>query len=232
VTGDPEAQEALQSLVSRYASLRSYRDRGHVTQSRSGADPIYRILFSTFYQGPLFRFQFRKPMSPDGDETLHVIGFDGRSCYQVQKSRAGEITVTALDNLSVAVAQSTGVSRGSSHTIARLLMDGIGGLGYSDLINVRLKETAQLDGLECRVLLADHPLRAAKYELWIECERGVLRRRIAEHGNWTSLESREDIRVDEPIDSRVFAQPDNREEDLVPNLLCRRAGPLRPVGTI
>jgi hypothetical protein len=197
------AREALSDLVSRYASLRSYRDHGQVTQRRAGEEPRFRVRFSTLYRQPLFRFQFQRwhRHAPHDPQSQHAVEFDGEHAYQIG-GLAGDIM--RLDSFEAAVARATGISHGSSHTIARLLVRGMGGLSYLELRNVVLQETARLDGVECYVLGAEHPQGVARYELWIEKERRLLRKRIANHGNWMSEEARDGIVIDEPIEDEVF----------------------------
>jgi hypothetical protein len=229
-----EARETLESLVSRYASLRSYRDRGVVVHRGAGGNEAkVEIAFATFYEEPRFRFEFRKPdpRSPRGaSETHHAIGFDGNTAYCVRRTEDGETSVQAVDSIGTAVMRTTGISRGSSHTIGRLLMQEMDGLSYLDLLNVRLRDLACIDGVECYVITADHPQLTAKYQLWIEKDRLLLRKRIADHGGWMSEESREEILIDEPIEWRIFERPDSaaRPEAARPPEAAARPKATRP----
>jgi hypothetical protein len=209
MAGEPEAQDALHGLVSHYASLRSYSDCGRVTRQRGSAEPKLCVLFSTFYQQPLFRFHFRRPHPypppPDSPLTHHAVGFDGRAAYQMKRDQDGAVAMQAADSIETAVARATGISHGSSHTIAQLLVPGIGGISYLELLEVRLKRISGLEGVDCFVLSAEHPSRMAQYELWIERERLLLRKQITHHASFLSEELRSDIRINEPIESGVFS---------------------------
>jgi hypothetical protein len=223
----PSGLDALHALVSRYASLHSYRDGGRAIQARAGEDPKFSVWFSTFYRRPLFRFEFRRSaaMAPLREgSTQHAVTFDGRRAHQIRNSAAGD-EVTALDSFETAVARATGISQGSSHTIARLLVPEMGGLSYLDLRNVALKDMNSIDGCECYVVTADHPNHAARYELWIERDRLLLRKRIADHGTWLSEERRENIRIDEPIGEDIFSSPVSAALPCRDSSACAAAAP-------
>jgi hypothetical protein len=204
-----QAQDLLHSMVDHYASMRSYSDHGIVIARSLLRDHVTSTRFSTLYQQPsFFRFAFVRPHphTPLNEAvTQHVIGFDGSNAYQIFKRYSGDVEVKSVDKLESAVARATGISSGSAHTIAHLLFPKIGGLSFLELRDVRFNDDAIVDGAPCYTVAAEHPAGDSHFELHIEKSSVLLRASMWETEAFRFEESRMNIRVNEPIESTLFA---------------------------
>jgi len=205
--GQPNATDVLRMLGSLYASMISYSDRGLSTRrARSGT--FRQTPFSTLYQKPsLFRFECSRPhpYPPLGHiVTQHVIGFDGTTAYSRIKTDGNPETATSVENLSLAIAAAVPTSYGASLTVARLLVPEVEGFSILDLTDPQIKEETHIDGIVCYAIAARHP-KGADYELWVERDSLYLRKVIQTSGQDRREEVRASIRVDEPVNSELFA---------------------------
>jgi hypothetical protein len=213
VVGAPgqDAKALLESVVRRYASIRSYQDSGTVTQY-DGRESPYRIDFANAYKSPsLFRFAFAAPhpYPPLHNYVIHyVLGFDGSAAYFRMKPPDQPQTKEASQNVGLAIAKGTGISSGAAHTISRLLLPDVGGLSILDLVDVRATEDATIAGVQCLSVTAQHPRGAGEWKLWIEKDTLLMRRltvRRDPSGASFTEEVHQEIRVNEPIDDRQFS---------------------------
>jgi len=202
------ALEVLRNMVRHYAALDSYRDTGYVTRISLPSGGVNRLFFSTLYQQPsLFRFTFfrRHPYPPLAHIlTEHTAGFDGIEAYVLKKRPGDSRALKELTSLKAAIAGATGISSGSAHTIGRLLLPDVDGLSVLDLLNPQFKPDAVMDGPVCYSVTAQLP-RGGERELWIEKDTLLLRKVIGVNELARTEEVRENILVNEPLESRLFA---------------------------
>jgi hypothetical protein len=204
-------EHVLRGMGEVYAAMTSYADTGEVntTQLAPGKKPV-QVRFSTLYQRPsLFRFEFLRPHPyPPLNQivTQFVFGFDGTSAYQRKTKHSESATLTSLESLPVAIASATGISKGTAHTVARLLTPEMEGFSLLDLIEPRLNEQKHIDGITCYSIDAQHP-NGSRYGLWIENDTFRLRKVIHATDRSCIEAIRNDIRVNQPIELRLF----NRE---------------------
>jgi hypothetical protein len=156
-----------------------------------------------------FRFEFLSlhPFLPLRHVvTKHVCGFDGAEAYSVTQ-RSGESAVVELEeSLKLAVAGATGISGGSAHTIARLLLPEIGGFSLSKLADVNLEREAEVEGALCYELTGVHP-RGGPHTLWIGKSDLLLRKLSERVRDSPSEEIRSAIIVDADLEPSVFGIP-------------------------
>jgi len=204
-----DAQAVLRAAVDRYAALGSYSDTGEVMTRIAATGTVHRITFSTLYQRPsLFRFTFfyPHPHPPLGHlVTEHTIGCDGTVGYFVAKRPDGTVDRNSPISLEAAVARATGISSGSAHTIGRLLLPEVHGLGLLDLLDAHRGDDVLIEGKSCYAVTARTPKGDRPQELWIEKDSCLLRRRITRSEQSESVEARENIRIDSPQPNSLFA---------------------------
>ena len=112
-------------------------------------------------------------------------------------------TLQTRRDLSHAVSGSAGISSGSAHNIARLLLHEVEGLSILDLVDPRLIDDAPVDGAVCHRVRAHLP-RGGERELFFERDSLLLRRMLTIQEKITTDELRRDIRVNQPIDDALF----------------------------
>lgn len=209
MVGQTDVTEVLRNMAAFYAAITSYSDSGEVSTPFTKTGNRMRIPFSTLYQKPsLFRFECSRPhpFPPLSHVvTRHVVGFDGISAYSGQEKYNQSETVTSIEkSLSLAIAGAGPCSHGSAHTIARLLIPGIEGLSILDLVNPSIKEENHIDGVVCYVIAAQYP-HGAGCELWVEKDTPILRKAVQTDSMTCNEEFRGNVRVNEPVESGLFA---------------------------
>ena len=207
MTTKKEARQLLEEAAATYASMISYSDVGSVSQQLQPDDPVLCTEFSTLYAEPnLFRFEFSRahPYPPLRHVvTRHVIGFDGFGAYALRQEHDMPPTLQTRRDLSHAVAGSAGISSGSAHNIARLLLPEVEGLSILDLVDPRLIDDVPVDGAVCHRVRAHLPKGGVR-ELFFERDSLLLRRILTIGEKMTTDEIRRDIRVNQPIDDALF----------------------------
>jgi outer membrane lipoprotein-sorting protein len=134
----PDPQALVDAMRKLYAESRSYRDTGIVEVDYFGEDGTRqagdRRPFATAFLRPdRFRFDFRDESSARGD--LYVIWADSEG---VRSWRSIQPQVERWPSLADAVNAATGISGGSAHLMANLLLPVIGGIGPDSLAEVRV----------------------------------------------------------------------------------------------
>jgi hypothetical protein len=202
-----DGRPLLEEVAATYASMTSYSDVGHVSQRLQPDDPELRTEFSTLYARPnLLRFEFSRshPYPPLRHiVTRHVVGFDGFGAYALRQEHDMPPTLQTRRDLSHAVTGSAGISSGSAHNIARLLLHEVEGLSILDLIDPRLIDDAPVDGTACHRVRAHLP-KGGERVLFFERDSLLLRRMLTLQEKITTDELRRDIRVNQPIDDALF----------------------------
>ncbi len=203
-----DAREVLQRMIALYGSLNSYSDTGYVKTNITARAAVHRKWFSTLYQKPSsFRFTFFRPHPyPQLGHivTEHVVGFDGAEGYRIMKGPDDAQPLRSTTSLTLAIAGATGISSGSAHTIARLLLPQVGGLSILDLLNPRFNDATAIDGTDCHSISAQFP-EGGEQELWVEKGTLLLRKVIDSRASARSEEVRENICVNEVLEGKLFA---------------------------
>ena len=208
-----DAAALLARASQRYAGLNTYQDEGSVRFPLLPTSE-QEITFKTAYVRPdLFRFQWSSghPFPPLRHMvTRHVIGSDGQRAYSWVKYPGKPEQERTEESLGNAVAGATGVSMGSAHASATLLVDMLwkdqpfGGsiLNVSSAVHIG---TESVDGVMCdRIRGADR--RGDAIDLWIGAEDSLVRR-TERQLNVKFVEVRTRIIVDAEIERSRFDPP-------------------------
>ena len=202
-----ESRRLLERVAANYSAMTSYADAGRVSQHLQPGDPVLRTEFTTLYAEPnLFRFEFSRahPSGPLSHMVArHVVGSDGFGAYALRQEYDMPPMFQARHDLSHAVAGVAGVSSGSAHNIARLLLPEVEGLSILDLVDPRLIDDVPVDGAVCHRVRAHLPKGGVR-ELFFERDSLLLRRILTIGEKMTTDEIRRDIRVNQPIDDALF----------------------------
>jgi hypothetical protein len=201
-----EARQLLEQVAATYASMISYSDVGCVVQHLQPDDPVLRTDFSTLCARPsLFRFEFSRPHPYPPLRhmvTRHVVGSDGFGAYALRQEYEMPPMLVARRDLSHAVSGVAGISSGSAHHIARLLLD-VDGLSILDLTDARIINDEVIDGAICHRISALLP-RGGERRLSFE-RNSLLLRRIQTHcGKISSDELHREIRTNLPLNDALF----------------------------
>jgi hypothetical protein len=202
---DPKA--LLQRVAQAYSAMKSYQDNGRVALV-NGDDPSFQIDFATLYKSPsLFRFEFSRPhpYAPLRHVvSKYVVGFDGSVAYSQNERYQEAPRLETRSDLQTAIAGATGISSGSAHSISCLLLPEVSGFSILDLVDVRMDEATQIDGIPCYRVLGNSP-RGGAWDYTIETDSLLIRRIRTKFGEYPNEEYRENILVDRPLDHRLFA---------------------------
>ncbi len=200
----PTPQAILARMAERYSSASTYQDTGVVETVVEGASPRRStdVSFKTIFKRPRkFRFEWAK-ISPLSLPGRNVIWSDGEKTFAYYRHDPDKVETP--ESLSSAIAGATGVSRGSAHTVSRLLLEGTSGFSVTDLSRVTLKGQELFEGEECFVLEGFHP-RGEAWRLWIGKKDYLLRKsRTGPRDGEFEEEIRRDIRVDAPVGEEIF----------------------------
>ncbi len=204
---ESDAETLLHHVAQSYASMSSYEDSGAVKRIRSD-DSSYQTDFSTLYKRPsLFRFEFSRPHPYPPLRHLvarHVVGFDGSVAYSMDEGYQKDPTLNIRESIDMAIAGATGISSGSAHTIGSLLLGNTTGPSILDLLDARFNEDAAIGGIACYCIAARHP-SGCQMEYLIEKDLLLIRRVRTHFEKFPTEESRENIRIDQPLDDGLFA---------------------------
>jgi outer membrane lipoprotein-sorting protein len=146
----PEPMQLVRAMQRLYGESKTYRDQGVVEVdylnedgTRRGGD---RRPFSTAFVRPdRFRFEFKDESGGYGD--LYVIWADGGSVRSWWTNRP---QIQGWPSIADAVDAATGVSGGSAHLMANLLMSSsVGGVGPESLSEVRVVGEDVIGGRAC-----------------------------------------------------------------------------------
>jgi hypothetical protein len=202
------AREFLVAALASYRELQSYSDVG-VVRARQGTRAPSCWFETDFVRPSQFRFQFIRPHPHrrlwNYRLTKYIAGSDGTSAYFYTEERGYKPTVEPESSLDMAVAGATGISQGTAHTIAALLLPTAGGFELSMLRKVRFRASRQFDGVPCTVVSGLHPWGGGRYTAWFGANDLRLKKLIR-HGR-RNEEVRFNIRTNEAIPHARFAPP-------------------------
>ncbi len=214
MTGTPESGAALvEELAARYGGMQTYRDDGIIRSWLSPEDDPIEMPFETVYERPnRFRFAFDSPHPYPPLKhiiTRYVVGSDGHRAFLYRQHAEDTPKLDVSQDLAMAVHAIVGVSCGASHIIARLLLPQIGGPALSDLQDLTVAGQVEIAGLLCHRVVGSHVgTHERKQQPWeIVIERDSSRLRAVTRGVKYTVQEHRAIRVDEPIDARLFAIP-------------------------
>lgn len=202
------AREVLQQVVARYASFHSYADEGTVRKRLSAERSELVTTFTTQFRKPAcFRFESCRPHPHPALRHIvyrHLLVANG-SAVQVARDNPGDpLQIETSDRLELAVAGATGISSGSAHTIARLLLPQVGGLSLLDLLDPQLQPDLPVGSALCYQVEAKFPRSRGLAALCIEKDTLLVRRFSMANDRFPQEQARENIRIDEPLDEELF----------------------------
>jgi outer membrane lipoprotein-sorting protein len=200
----PAPEAILKQMTERYTALSSYEDSGVVESVSDG--PLTRrdtnIGFKTYFTRPnKLRFEWLDYSSP---LTLdrNMIWSDGQKSFKVYSFDPGR---TETEDISMAVAGATGISRGSARTLyALLISDQIWGFSLTELTKLSLKGEEVFEGEECYVLEGYHP-NGEPWKLWISKRDSLLRKLKTPTTNGEFIEEiRRGIKVNGKVAETIY----------------------------
>lgn len=209
-TSDPDAVTLMKQVVASYQAFDTYRDRGRSIQTLKfdSAEKDYSTLiidFATLFKRP-YKFKFswtRTENFGDGSYTSKdAFWSDGSRVWSL--SSDGSRAPIAEENFSMAVARATGVTRGASHEIFRLLTDKVSGFRFDQLGGLKIVRSEVISGVDCYVVHGSQ-YGADAYDLWIGKQDHLIRKGIDTQpdGNTVTFE-RMNIVVNQDIPDDQF----------------------------
>jgi outer membrane lipoprotein-sorting protein len=154
------AQQILDKMATTYATCKSYRDSGAVTNVFTPQHVDVKPFRTDFVRPDEFRFEYDDP-DPEKPYIVWAKGDEVRTWWYVRPG------VQTPSSLGLGIAGATGVSGGSAHTIPNLLLpDQIGGRSMASLTDLTRLSDDTVDDTPCFKLqgkFADRPTT-----LWLE----------------------------------------------------------------
>jgi outer membrane lipoprotein-sorting protein len=207
------AQQILDKVAATYATCKSYRDSGVVTNDfgpHSAGDNFPRHVdvkpFRTAFVRPdQFRFEYDNP-TPEKPYIIWAKGGEVRRWWYIKPD------VEKLPSLDLGIAGATGVSSGAAHTIPSLLLpDQIGGAKLSAMIDLTRLLDESLDGTPCFKLHGKYGFGNQPTTLWLE-KATFLVRRIAEQSgsNKRTTDYRPEVNKEIPAKELELGAPSTR----------------------
>jgi len=203
-TQAPAPQEIVKKMAERYAALSSYQDSGVVETvtegplARRGTDIAFKIHFT---RPNKLHVEWLDCAAP-GSSEKNAIWSDGSKSSRFYSWEPDH--VETKDDLSLAVAGATGVSRSSAHTVPELLISDIGGFSLTDLTKLTLKKQEVFEGEECYVVEGFHPNGEA-WQIWISTKDFLLRKfRSPSLKDEFTEEIHREIKVDNKIADETY----------------------------
>jgi outer membrane lipoprotein-sorting protein len=200
------AQQILARMATTYATCKSYRDSGQVTNFFSPQHIDVKPFRTAFVRPNQFRFEYDDP----GPEKPYIVWAKGDTVRTWWYVRPG---VQTPPSLGLGIAGATGVSGGSAHTIPTLLLpDQIGGRSMSSLTDLTRLPDEAVDDTPCFKLqgkFADEPTT-----LWLAKETYLIRR-IVEDTKLTRTTTvyRPEIDKEIPAEELEFKSTDQTSQD-------------------
>jgi hypothetical protein len=177
-TDELTAQQILDKMATTYATCKSYRDSGVVTNDfgpHSRAENYPRHIdvkpFRTAFERPdRFRFEYDDP-TPEKPYIVWAKVGEVRTWWYIKRG------VEKLSSLDLGVAGATGVSSGSAHTIPSLLLpDQITGAKLSAMIDLARLPDESLDGTPCFKVQGKYGFGNQPRTVWLEKATFLVRR--------------------------------------------------------
>jgi hypothetical protein len=207
-----DAEKLLQDTLAVYQGLSSYQDDGSVVIYAKGEGRLPRTAFETHFLRPsFFHFKFESPhpyAALSHVVTTSICGFDGFRAYLWTMHYDAPPKLQEYEDVVMAVAAATGISSGSAHNIAQLLLDGFNEGAPMSLANPVLGQDEMVEGMLCKSVRGKLPRAEIAVTLFIDTGTMTVRKLRTEFEEFTSDEVRRNIRLNEPIEKSVFGCPD------------------------
>jgi hypothetical protein len=206
-----EAEDLVRETLATYKRLSSYQDDGYVAILKQGQGSNTRTAFETGFLRPsLFRFQFSSshPYPPLSHIiTTHICGYDKTGAYMWTKHHDDPAKIEKYEDTLMVVAGATGISSGSAHTIAQLLIEDFRGGMFSSLSSVALGDDDVVDGTLCKSVRGTQPDAEIELTLSIDPVTMMIRRLRMQFAEFLSDEVRRNIRLNDAIEPSTFERP-------------------------
>jgi hypothetical protein len=206
------AERLLQDTLATYQGLSSYQDEGFVLILGKGQERLHRTEFETQFLRPSFfhfRFESPHPHAPLSHVTsTSICGSDGARAYLWTMHYDAPPKVHEYETVVLAVAAATGISSGSAHTIAQLLLEGFNEPTILSPADPVLGGDELVEGVQCKVVSGQLPGTEIGIALFIDAGTMTIRKLRTEFAAFTSDEVRLNIRLNEPIEESVFSWPE------------------------
>lgn len=182
-TGGLTAQQILDKMAATYATCKSYRDSGVVTNDfgpRAGSGASYprhvnvKPFRTAFVRPDRFRFEFDNP-TPEKPYIVWSKGNDVRTWWHVRPR------VEKPASLENGIAGATGVSGGSAHTVSTLLLpDRIGGRELTARTDLKRLADEALEQTPC--LKLEGQFAKTPTTLWLDKTTYLIVRMVQDTG--------------------------------------------------
>jgi hypothetical protein len=206
-----DAHKLVEETLRTYRGLTTYQDDGTVSIQTTDQPPVQRATFETRFLRPsYFRFKFAipHPHPPLSHVVTNcVCGFDGKQAYLWMKHHEDRPKVQKYKSITMAVAGATGISSGSAHTIAQLLLKGFNDKELLSLKNAKLGDKQVMEGKTCRAISGKLPRAKINVALLVDVDTMLLQQLTTDFEDFSSIEIRRNIRVNESLEKRLFACP-------------------------
>ena len=207
------AQQILDRMATTYATCKSYRDSGVVTNDfgpHSAGDNFPRHVdvkpFRTAFVRPdQFRFEY-DDATPEKPYIVWAKAGEVRTWWYIKPG------VENPSSLDVGIAGATGVSSGSAHTIPTLLLpDQITGAKLSAMTDLTRLPDETLDGTPCFKLEGKYGFGNQPRTVWFEKATFLLRRIAGQSGlNKSTTDYRPEVNKEIPVKELEFNAPSTR----------------------
>ena len=211
VRGADTADAILRRMAAAYAALGAYQDSGDVRYEVTGT--AQQIVFRTAFERPRrFRFEWimHHPFAPlRFFKTTRVLRSDGESTFTAVSRTWGKSGEQRDESLARGVAGATGVSAGSVHTIATLLIPNLWasepfGVSLVAIGSPRLMGVESVESVECH-RVEGVSRQDEKTQLWIGRDDNMLRR-VARLDRYGNVETRRGIVVNAKLAPELFVR--------------------------
>ncbi len=207
------AQQILQKMATTYATCKSYRDSGVVTNDfgpHAAGDHFPRHVdvkpFRTAFVRPgQFRFEY-DDSDPEKPYIVWAKAGEVRTWWYIKPG------VESQPSLDDGIAGATGVSGGSAHTIPALLLpDRLTGAKLSAMTDLTRLPDETLDGTPCFKLEGKYGFGNQPRTVWFE-KATFLHRRIAEQSdlNKSTTDYQPEVNKEIPAKELEFNAPSTR----------------------
>ena len=205
-----DAQRLIEGMLDTYRELTTYQDDGSVAIQAKN-EVHQRTTFETRFLRPsYFRFKFASPhpYAPLSHVvTTCVCGFDGDAAYLWTKHYEDQPKAQSYESLMMAVAAATGISSGSAYTIAQLLLEDFDRQALLSLEDAKVAEQEAIEGTMCQSVHGRLPRANVSITLFIDADTKLVRQLITHFADFTSIELRRNIRLNESLDEAAFSRP-------------------------
>jgi hypothetical protein len=203
------ADEVLSRMVQAYSALQSYRDIGVVLLHFAADEAPNETTFETAFSRPnFFRFAWvsHHPYAPLRHiEWRSVVWSDGTTAFSRYEHGKDHPENQVQPSLSLAIAEATGVSGGSAHTVPRLLMPETGGFSVAELKSSSFVGLETIEGTNCFHIVGTRPRISDPVDVWVGTEDHLLRKVQMRLVGVLQEEIHREIHINESIPRSTFS---------------------------